>query len=149
MFVSTFRLVVIGDDVEIGANATIDRARFGKTVIGEGSKIDNLVQLGHNVKIGKHCLVISQAGVAGSTKLGNYVTVAAQSGISGHLTIGDQAVLAAKSGITKSLKGGIVYAGFPARPMREDGKRQAGLSRIPQLVKDVKEIKKQLNDQSS
>jgi len=141
-------IVVIGDDVEIGANTTIDRARFGKTLIGEGSKIDNLVQIGHNVQIGKHCLIISQTGIAGSCKLGNYVTVAAQSGISGHLTVGDQSVLAGRSGVTKSLDGGVVYAGFPARPMREDLKKQASLSKLPQMLKDIRQMKKQLVEES-
>ena len=141
-------IVVIGDDVEIGANTTIDRARFGKTLIGEGTKIDNLVQIGHNVQIGKHCLIISQTGIAGSCKLGNYVTVAAQSGISGHLTIGDQAVLAGRSGVTKSLDGGAIYAGFPARSMREDLKKQASLSKLPQMLKDIRQMKKQLVEES-
>jgi len=137
-------IVVLGNDVEIGANTTIDRARFGKTVIGKGTKVDNLVQIGHNVQIGKHCLVISQTGLAGSCKLGNYVTVAAQSGVAGHLKVGDRAILAGRSGVTKSLKGGAVYAGFPARPMREDTKKQAYTAKIPQLIKDVKLIKKKL-----
>ena len=139
-------IVVVEDDVEIGANTTVDRARFGKTIIGEGSKVDNLVQIGHNVQIGKHCLVISQSGVAGSSKIGNYVTVAAQSGVAGHLKIGDQVVLAARAGVTKSLKDGVVYGGYPARPIREDTKKQAYVSKIPQLMKDVKNLKQKLED---
>ncbi len=138
-------VVVLENDVEIGANTTIDRARFGKTFIGEGSKIDNLVQVAHNVRIGKHCLVISQSGIAGSSKLGDYVTMAAQAGLSGHLEVGDKATLAARSGVTKSLPGGVVYAGFPARPMREDGKKQAALAKLPQLLKEVRELKKQID----
>ena len=84
-------IVEIGDDVEIGANTTIDRARFGKTIIGEGTKIDNLVQIGHNIVIGKHCLIVALTGISGSTRLGNYVTFAGQVGTVGHVTIGDNA----------------------------------------------------------
>lgn len=137
-------IVILEDDVEIGANTTIDRARFGKTVIGEGTKIDNLVQIAHNVKIGKHCLVVAQTGIAGSTELGNYVTMAAQSGCAGHITIGDQAIILARAGVTKSLPGGQMYQGLPARPAAEERKRQAQLSRVPKLVNEVKELAKKL-----
>ena len=89
----------IEDDVEIGAGTTIDRAALGETVIGEGTKIDNLVQIGHNVKIGKHCLLVAQVGIAGSTELGDYVAVAGQSGFAGHLKIGDRVQVAAKSAV--------------------------------------------------
>ncbi|MES2660416.1 MAG: UDP-3-O-(3-hydroxymyristoyl)glucosamine N-acyltransferase [Verrucomicrobiota bacterium] len=133
-------IVEIGDDVEVGANTTIDRARFGKTVIGEGTKIDNLVQIGHNVVIGEHCLIVSLTGISGSAKLGNYVTVAGQVGISGHITIGDKATLAARTGVTTHLPGDIVYSGRPAKPFREDMKLRANLRRLPLLSKRVKDL---------
>lgn len=139
-------IVVLEDDVEIGANTAIDRARFGKTIIGEGTKVDNLVQIAHNVQTEKHCLIVSQSGLAGSSKLGNYVTVAAQAGVGGHIKIGDQAVLAGRAGATKSLSGGAAYSGFPARPMSEEARKQGSLSKLPQLIKDVREIKQQLGE---
>ena len=142
-------IVVLEDDVEIGANTAIDRARFGKTIIGEGTKVDNLVQIAHNVQTEKHCLIVSQSGLAGSSKLGNYVTVAAQAGVGGHIKIGDQAVLAGRAGATKSLDGGTVYSGFPARPMREETRKQGSLTKLPQLIKDVRKIKQQLDEQET
>lgn len=135
-------IVVIGDDVEIGSNTTIDRARFGKTVIGDGTKIDNLVQIGHNVIIGKHCLIISQCGLAGSCRIEDYVTVAAQSGIAGHVTVGAKAILAGRTGVTTNLPGGIVYSGKPALPMKEETKLQAHVRRLPKLVERVKALEK-------
>lgn len=137
-------IVVLEDDVEIGANTAIDRARFGKTIIGEGTKVDNLVQIAHNVQTQKHCLIISQSGLAGSCKLGNYVTVAAQAGVGGHIEVGDKAILGGRAGATKSLEGGQVYSGFPARPMREDHKKNAAVGKLPQLFKEVRALKKQL-----
>lgn len=133
-------IVVIGDDVEIGANTTIDRARFGKTLIGEGTKIDNLVQIGHNAVIGKHCLIISQTGIAGSARLEDFVTVAAQSGIGGHVTVGAKAILAARTGVTTNLEGGIIYAGKPALPMKEETKIQAHVRRLPKLLDRIKAL---------
>ena len=131
-------IVEIGDGVEIGANTTVDRARFGKTLIGEGTKIDNLVQIGHNVVIGNHCLIIAQTGIAGSAKLEDYVTVAAQAGVAGHVTIGSKAILAGRTGATTSLKGGITYAGAPALPMIEDNKLKAHVRRLPNLLARLK-----------
>jgi UDP-3-O-[3-hydroxymyristoyl] glucosamine N-acyltransferase len=139
-------IVEIGDDVEIGANTTIDRARFGKTVIGEGSKIDNLVQIGHNVVIGKHCLIISQTGISGSSQLGDYVTAAGQVGIAGHVTIGSKAVLSGRTGVTANLSGGEVYAGKPALPIREEMKLQALVRRLPKLVARVKALEQALQE---
>jgi UDP-3-O-[3-hydroxymyristoyl] glucosamine N-acyltransferase len=138
-------IVELGDDVEVGANTTIDRARFGKTVIGEGTKIDNLVQIGHNVQIGKHCLVIALTGVAGSAKMGNYVTCAAQVGVAGHLEIGDKAVLAARTGVTSNLAGGVVYLGNPAQPMKQELKIMAQQRRLPKLIEEVKELKRRID----
>jgi len=133
-------IVEIGDDVEIGANTTIDRARFGKTLIGEGTKIDNLVQIGHNVVIGKHCLVISQSGVAGSAKLGDRVTVAAQVGIAGHVSVGGGAILTGRTGVTASIPGDETYAGKPAQPLKEELKFQAHVRRLPKLIERVKAL---------
>ena len=111
-------IVVIEDDVEIGANTTIDRARFGKTRIGAGTKIDNLVQIAHNVETGSHCLLIAQVGIAGSTHLGNYVTLAGQVGVAGHLTIGDQAMVGGQSGVSKSLPAKAKVRGSPAQDFK-------------------------------
>lgn len=133
-------VVEIHDDVEIGANTTIDRARFGKTVIGEGTKIDNLVQIGHNVVVGKHCLIISQSGLAGSCRIEDYVTVAAQVGIAGHVTVGSKAILSARTGVTTNLKGDTIYSGKPALPIREDTKLQAHARRLPNLLARVKAL---------
>ncbi|MES2474464.1 MAG: UDP-3-O-(3-hydroxymyristoyl)glucosamine N-acyltransferase [Verrucomicrobiota bacterium] len=141
-------IVEIGNDVEVGANSTIDRARFGKTLIGDGTKIDNLVQVGHNVVMGKHCLVVSLTGISGSAKLGDYVTVAGQVGISGHVTIGDKATLAARTGVTTNLPGDVVYSGRPAKPFRDDMKLRANLRRLPLLTKRVKALEDSLNGSS-
>ncbi len=120
--------VVIGDDVEIGANVTVDRGALGPTIIGKGTKIDNLVQIAHNVSIGEHSLVVAQVGIAGSTKLGNYVTLGGQVGIAGHLKIGDQAVIAAQSGVMHDIKDGEKIPRLPSRP-RSPG--QAPIHRHP------------------
>lgn len=140
-------IVVLEDDVEIGANTTIDRARFGKTLIGEGSKIDNLVQIAHNVQIGKHCLVVAQTGLAGSCELGNYVTVAAQSGVAGHIKVGDKAILLGRSGVAKSLEGGQMYMGYPARPAKDEQKKLASLARLPKMMAEFKALKRQLSEE--
>ncbi|MDC0088031.1 UDP-3-O-(3-hydroxymyristoyl)glucosamine N-acyltransferase [Akkermansiaceae bacterium] len=138
-------IVLIENDVEIGSNTTIDRARFGKTIIGEGTKIDNLVQIAHNVKIGKHCLLVGQSGVAGSSQLGNYVTIAAQAGCTGHVKIGDKAIVASRAAVMKDLDGGKIYMGAPARPMRGELKKIALRSKLPQIIADVKELKSQVD----
>lgn len=123
-------VVRIEDDVEIGAGTTIDRAALGETVIGEGTKIDNLVQIGHNVKIGKHCLLVSQVGIAGSTELGDYVAVAGQSGFSGHLKIGHRVQVAAKSAVLEDVPDDTKVMGSPAMPFKEFARRQAALKRL-------------------
>ena len=137
-------IVEIGDDVEIGANTTIDRARFGKTVVGEGCKIDNLVQLGHNVTLGKHCLIVAQTGISGSARLGDYVTVAGQAGIAGHVTIGSRAQLGARSGVTSNLAGDAIYSGKPAQPIRDEMKMLAHVRRLPKLLERVKALEEAL-----
>ncbi len=133
-------IVEIGDDVEIGANTTVDRARFGKTLIGEGTKIDNLVQIAHNVVIGKHCLIVALTGISGSSHLGNYVTAAGQVGIVGHVTIGDNSVLTARTGVSVSIPGGETYGGKPAMPVREALKLEVLVRRLPKLVERVKAL---------
>jgi UDP-3-O-[3-hydroxymyristoyl] glucosamine N-acyltransferase len=123
-------IVRIEDDVEIGAGTTIDRAALGETVIGEGTKIDNLVQIGHNVKIGKHCLLVSQVGIAGSTELGDYVPVAGQSGFSGHLKIGHRVQVAAKSAVLEDVPDDTKVMGSPAVPFNEFARRHAAVKRL-------------------
>jgi len=139
-------IVEIEDEVEVGANACIDRARFGKTLIGEGTKIDNLVQIAHNVKIGKHCLIVAQSGIAGSSRLGNYVTIAAQGGVAGHLELADQSVLSAQSGLLKSISDSGVFMGTPARPMKTEQRKLASLARLPKLRQELQELKKKLEE---
>ncbi|MFG1393216.1 UDP-3-O-(3-hydroxymyristoyl)glucosamine N-acyltransferase [Xanthobacter agilis] len=111
--------VVIQDDVEIGANTTIDRGALSDTVIGEGSKIDNLVQIAHNVVIGRHCIVVSQTGISGSTRLGDFVMLGGQVGVVGHVTIGDGAQIAASSNVKGDVPPGVRWGGSPAKPVRE------------------------------
>ena len=142
-------IVEIGDDVEIGANSAIDRARFGKTVIGAGTKIDNLVQVGHNVAMGEHCLIVALTGIAGSTRLGNYVTLAGQVGTVGHITIGDGATLTGRSGATTNIPPGEIYSGRPARPFKEEMKLRATVRRLPKLIERVKALETALRISSS
>jgi UDP-3-O-[3-hydroxymyristoyl] glucosamine N-acyltransferase len=123
-------IVRIEDDVEIGAGTTIDRAALGETVIGEGTKIDNLVQIGHNVKVGKHCLLVSQVGIAGSTELGDYVAVAGQSGFSGHLKIGHRVQVAAKSAVLEDVPDDTKVMGSPAVPFTEFARRHAAVKKL-------------------
>lgn len=137
-------IVQIDEDVEIGSCTTIDRARFGRTHIGAGSKIDNLVQIGHNVVTGKHCIIVSQTGISGSTKLGNYVVMAGQVGVAGHLEIGDQVTFLAKSGVTKSVPEPGAYTGYPAKPLIEGRKMMAYPGRVPELLDRVKELERRL-----
>ncbi len=122
--------VIIGDDVEIGANCAIDRAVFGTTYIRDGVKLDNLIQIGHNCDIGAYSLIVAQSGIAGSTKVGRNVVFGGQSATSGHLVIGDFVQIAGKSGVTKSLEGGKTYAGFPAIEHKEWLRNQAKLSSL-------------------
>jgi UDP-3-O-[3-hydroxymyristoyl] glucosamine N-acyltransferase len=123
-------IVRVEDDVEIGAGTTIDRATFGETVIGEGTKIDNLVQIGHNVRIGKHCLLVSQVGIAGSTELGDSVFAGGQSGFIDHLKIGNRVQVAAKSAVLDDVPDGTKVMGYPAIPFRDFARRQVALKRL-------------------
>ena len=132
--------VIIGDDVEIGSNCAIDRATIGVTSIGDMTKIDNLVHIAHNVKVGKGCLITAGFAVAGSTEIGDYCTFAGQVGIAPHVKIGSNSVFAAKSGVTKSLEGGKVYAGFPAREIREHNKKEAQLHDITRISQKLDQL---------
>jgi len=132
--------VIIGDDVEIGANTTIDRATTGATTIGDHTKIDNLVQIAHNVHIGKNCRISGQTGIAGSCVIGDGVVTAGQVGIADHLHIGSKAVLAAQSGITKDVPDGVVVSGYPARPHTQAKKVYALMNRLPDLWKRLREL---------
>jgi UDP-3-O-[3-hydroxymyristoyl] glucosamine N-acyltransferase len=136
--------VQIDDDVEIGANTTIDRARFGKTHIGEGTKIDNLVMIAHNVTVGAHSIIVSQTGISGSTSLGQYVTLAGQVGLAGHLNIGDRATITAQSGLSKDVPAGAVVAGRHALPVREALKLEALGRRLPEIFARLKELEDKL-----
>ncbi len=136
--------VQIDDDVEIGANAAIDRARFGKTHIGEGVKIDNLVQIAHNVVIGPHSIIVAQTGISGSTSLGRYVTLAGQVGLAGHLHVGDRAVITAQAGLNKDVPDGAVLSGHHAMPMRESLRLEALTRRLPELFARLKELEDKL-----
>ena len=133
-------IVQIDDDVEIGANTTLDRARFGRTWIGEGTKIDNLVQIAHNVVVGKHCVICAQVGISGSSKIGDYVTLAGQVGIVGHIEIGDQAIVAAQSGVSKNVPPKQMVLGSPAMPIREQKEQIARINRLPKLAERVKRL---------
>ncbi|MCM8792133.1 MAG: UDP-3-O-(3-hydroxymyristoyl)glucosamine N-acyltransferase [Candidatus Omnitrophica bacterium] len=138
--------VEIADDVEIGANVTIDRARFDKTFIGRGTKIDNLVHIAHNVVIGENCLIVAQVGISGSTTLGNSVTLAGQVGVVGHIHIGDGAVVAAQSGVSKSIPAHTQVWGYPAKPFTLAKRINACVQRLPLLYKTVEELKKRLKE---
>ena len=140
--------VVIGDDVEIGANVTIDRGALGSTVIGKGTKIDNLVQIAHNVEIGEHCIVIAQVGIAGSTKLGNYVILAGQVGLAGHLKIGNQVTVAAQSGVMHDIPDGEKWLGSPAQPDKQTKRQMIAQRKLPDLLKRVAELEKKLGVKS-
>lgn len=132
--------VVIEDDVEIGANVTIDRARFGRTLISRGTKIDNLVQIAHNVEVGENSIIIAQAGISGSTVIGKNVTIAGQAGLVGHITIGDNAVLAAQAGVTKSVPPDTCVSGYPAKPHEQAKRINAFIQRLPELFEAVKKL---------
>jgi len=136
-------IVQIDDDVEIGANTTIDRARFGRTWIQDGVKIDNLVQIAHNVIIGKNSIIAAQTGISGSTRVGDNVKMAGQVGVIGHLTIGDNTIIAAQSGISKDLPGGAWF-GSPAVPLPEAKRQIALIHRLGSLLDRIRAIEKRL-----
>ncbi len=132
--------VVVGNDVEIGANTTIDRARFGRTVIGEGTKIDNLVMIAHNVVIGRHCIICAQVGISGSTQIGDYVVLAGQAGLVGHIKVGDGAIVGAQSGLSNDLEPKAIVVGSPPRPIGEWKRSIVRIDRLGQLYDRVKKL---------
>lgn len=138
-------IVVIEDDVEVGAGTTIDRAALGETRIGKGTKIDNLVQIGHNVQVGNDCIIVAQVGISGSAKLGNNVVLAGQAGIAGHIEIGDGAAVGAKGGVLSDLPPGAQVLGAPAYDKGEFFRAQAIIRRLPELSKKLRSLEKRLN----
>ncbi|HEY8901567.1 MAG TPA: UDP-3-O-(3-hydroxymyristoyl)glucosamine N-acyltransferase [Chthoniobacterales bacterium] len=139
-------IVQIDNDVEIGANTTIDRARFGRTWIQQGTKIDNLVQIAHNVRVGAHTIICSQVGISGSTRIGSYVTLAGQAGIVGHIEIGDKAIVAAQTGLSRNLKAGDIVCGSPAREIQTWKEQAAQVNRLGKLYDRVKKLEDSRKD---
>ena len=137
--------VELGPDVEVGAGSTIDRGTYGATVIGEGTKIDNLVMIAHNCRIGKHNLICSQVGVAGSTTTGDYVVMAGQVGVRDHVHIGTGAVLGAKAGVSGDVRDGVHMLGTPAVPEREQKLLFATMSKLPEMRKQLRELQRQMD----
>ena len=138
--------VEIGDDVEIGANVTIDRARFEKTIIGSGTKIDNLVQIAHNVVIGNNSIIVAQVGISGSTTVGNNVVLAGQVGLVGHINIGDNVIVMAQSGVSKSIPAGTMAWGYPAKPASHAKRVNACVQSLPRLFETVSQLKKKIEE---
>jgi UDP-3-O-[3-hydroxymyristoyl] glucosamine N-acyltransferase len=141
--------VVIEDDVEIGANVSIDRGALGSTVVGKGTKIDNLVQIGHNVVLGEHCILCGHVGIAGSTRVGDYTTMAGQVGIAGHLAIGSRVTIGAQSGVMNNIPDGEKWLGAPAQPDREMKRIFIALQRLPDLAKRLQELERRFKEPSS
>lgn len=136
--------VVIGDDVEIGSNTAIDRATFGRTVVGRGTKIDNLVQVGHNVQIGEHCVISGMAGIAGSTIIGDHVTIAAQVGIADHLEIGEGVTLGARAAVGQSVKPGKVMSGHPLMEHQDELRMLAAMRRLPDMPRRLRDVERRI-----
>ncbi|MGQ9618853.1 MAG: UDP-3-O-(3-hydroxymyristoyl)glucosamine N-acyltransferase [Candidatus Aminicenantia bacterium] len=136
--------VIIEDDVEIGANTTVDRATLGETRIGKGVKIDNLVQIGHNVKIGENTIIAAQSGIAGSSEVGKGVMVGGQVGIADHIRIGDFSIMAAKTGVSGNIASNSIVAGYPDMDIRIWRRAMASLSRLPDIVREIREIKEKI-----
>jgi UDP-3-O-[3-hydroxymyristoyl] glucosamine N-acyltransferase len=132
----------IGEDVEIGANTTIDRGSIGDTVVGRGTKIDNLVQIGHNCRIGSHVIIVSQVGISGSTRVGDGAVLGGQAGVQGHIEIGAGAKVGGQAGVTASVPAGTTVSGYPARPHREAMRIQAAVFGLPKLVQRLKALEK-------
>ena len=141
--------VEIGDDVEIGSLVTIDRATLGKTVIGSGCKLDNLIQIGHNVELGEHCALVAQVGISGSTVVGHHCRFAGQSATSGHLSVGPHSSVAARGVVTQDLPAGSFVSGFPARPHGEAQRIAVAQGRVPSLLRRVAELERRLGVRSN
>ncbi|MCR4438406.1 MAG: UDP-3-O-(3-hydroxymyristoyl)glucosamine N-acyltransferase [bacterium] len=138
--------VIVEDDVEIGANTTIDRATLGATILRRGAKLDNLIQIAHNVEVGEHTVIAAQAGISGSTRVGKRVKIGGQAGFVGHLTIGDDATIGAQAGVAKDVPAGMFVIGYPAREMASYHRSLAALARLPELIKKVRQLEKELEE---
>lgn len=138
--------VVIEDNVEIGANTTIDRGAIGNTIIKKGTKIDNLVHIAHNDKIGENCLIIAQVGISGSVEIGDNTILAGQTGVAGHLKIGKNVIIAAKSGVTNNVPDNSNMAGFPLRAHKEDLRVKVAMGKVPALIKQIKRMEQKLEE---
>ncbi|OQW37520.1 MAG: hypothetical protein A4E19_12625 [Nitrospira sp. SG-bin1] len=136
--------VVIEDDVELGANVTVDRATFGRTMVKRGTKVDNLVQIAHNVTVGEHCILVAQVGIAGSTTIGHHVMIGGQAGLSDHLTIGDQVMIAAKSGVNRSVESNQIVGGIPAMPREKALRVQGVIFQLPELKQLVRDLEQRV-----
>jgi UDP-3-O-[3-hydroxymyristoyl] glucosamine N-acyltransferase len=139
-------IVRIADDVEIGSNCTIDRATLGETIVGSGCKIDNLVQIAHNVEIDANTVIAAQTGVSGSTRIGKHVTIAGQVGLVGHIEIGDNAIIAAQCGVSKNVPAGEIWFGYPASPLTRQKRIEASLRHLPELNKKLGSLEKKVNE---
>lgn len=139
-------IVIIGDDVEIGANVTVDRARYGATRIGNGVKIDNLVQIAHNVLVGDHAVIVAQVGIAGSSVIGSRAVLAGQAGVAGHLTVGEGAIVGGQAGVTKDVPPGTFVSGYPAASHEKATRIQALLHRLPELRERVLRLENRLTE---
>lgn len=137
--------VIIEDDVEIGANVTVDRGALGPTIIGKGVKIDNLVQIAHSVTVGEHSLIVAQTGIAGSTRVGKHVTLAGQVGVAGHLTIGNQVTIAGQSGVMNDISDNQKWFGTPARPDRQMKRQILALQQLPELLRRVRALERRIS----
>jgi UDP-3-O-[3-hydroxymyristoyl] glucosamine N-acyltransferase len=138
--------VVLGNDVEIGAGSTVDNSAMNSTLVGRGTKIDNLVHLGHNVEVGEDCFLCAQVGVAGSTTVGNHCILAGQVGVTGHIHITDNVILGGKTGVTGNIKKPGTYVGYPARPHGEWGRTQVLIGRLPEIRKKIRRLEKLLEE---
>ena len=138
--------VILGNDVEVQSNACVDRAKLASTVIGDNTKIDNLVQVGHNVRVGQASIFCAQVGIAGTTEIGNGVILAGQVGLAGHMKIGDRVQIGAQSGVMGDVPPGQTYFGFPAMPQKEAFKQMAILRKLPEMYKDFKNLKKEMEE---
>ena len=136
--------ITIEDDVELGANVTVDRATLGQTVIKEGSKVDNLVQIAHNVTIGAHSILVAQVGVAGSTRVGHHVMIGGQAGLADHLVIGDHVMIAARAGVHRSLEPSQIVSGAPVMPHEVWVKAQAVIPRLPELRQAIRTLEERM-----
>lgn len=138
--------VILGDDVEIGSNTAIDRATFGVTRIGCGTKIDNLVQIGHNVRVGEHCVIAGKVGIAGSAVIGNRVRIGAQAGINGHIEIGDGASIGARAGVTSSVPAGATVSGFPAIDHNQQRRVMVAQTHLPELGRRLRQLERRIEE---